>query len=80
MKRRICFTLSCILGLPIVTGAQTAKPAWQTDWDKTIELAKKEGRVVVSLTTSAELRAAIENSLRNASVSTSSRWSVARPA
>ena len=46
--------------MPIVTGAQTAKPAWQTDWDKTIELAKKEGRVVVSLTTSAELRAAIE--------------------
>ena len=58
--RRICFTVFCIVGLPIVTGAQSAKPAWQTDWDKTIELAKKEGKVVVSLTTSAELRAAIE--------------------
>ena len=32
----------------------------QGEWDKTIELAKKEGRVVVSITTSAELRAAIE--------------------
>jgi uncharacterized protein (DUF1697 family) len=30
------------------------------EWDKTIEVAKKEGRVVVSITTSAELRAAIE--------------------
>src|SRR5688572_25662476 len=58
--RRICFTLACILAVPIVSVAQTAKPAWQTDWDRTVELAKKEGRVVVSLTTSAELRAAIE--------------------
>ena len=60
MKLCICLTLSCILALPLVTGAQTAKPAGQTDWDRTIELARKEGRVVVSLTTSAELRAAIE--------------------
>jgi iron(III) transport system substrate-binding protein len=60
LKRRICFTLSCILALPIVTGAQSAKPAWQTDWERTIELAKKEGKVVVSLPASAELRAGIE--------------------
>ena len=52
--------MSCILAFPTVAGAQTAKPAGQTDWDKTIELARKEGKVVVSLTTSADLRAAIE--------------------
>lgn len=42
--------------------AQTVKPNWQTEWDKTIELAKKEGKVVVSIPASNELRAAIERS------------------
>ncbi|MGZ8427255.1 MAG: ABC transporter substrate-binding protein [Candidatus Binatia bacterium] len=60
IKLRICLTLSCILASPIVTGAQTARPAWQAEWDRTIELAKKEGKVVVSLPASAELRAGIE--------------------
>jgi iron(III) transport system substrate-binding protein len=40
--------------------AQTSKPSGATDWDKTIDHAKKEGRVVVSITTSNDLRAAIE--------------------
>jgi ABC-type Fe3+ transport system substrate-binding protein len=40
--------------------AQTGKPQWQAEWDKTIELAKKEGKVVVSLPASTELRAGIE--------------------
>ena len=40
--------------------AQSAKPG--AEWDKTIELAKKEGKVVVSIPASTELRAAIEKS------------------
>lgn len=52
--------LCCLFAMPMAVGAQTAKPPWQADWDKTVELARKEGKVVVSLTTSAELRAAIE--------------------
>ena len=40
--------------------AEGSQLSGQGEWDKTIELAKKEGRVVVSITTSAELRAAIE--------------------
>ncbi len=59
-KFSIQLTLCCILGLPLSVIAQTAKPAWQADWDKTIELAKKEGKVVVSLPASTELRAGIE--------------------
>ena len=38
---------------------EAAKPA-QSEWEKTIELAKKEGKVVVSLPASTELRAGIE--------------------
>jgi iron(III) transport system substrate-binding protein len=40
--------------------AQSSHVTAPGEWDKTIELAKKEGRVVVSITTSTELRAAIE--------------------
>ena len=38
------------------SAAQTARPSWQAQWDKTVEAAKKEGGVVVSLPASAELR------------------------
>ena len=40
--------------------AQGAKAAPQTEWDRALELGKKEGKVVVSIPASAELRAAIE--------------------
>lgn len=55
-------TLVAILVVPLVLTAQTAKPTWQAEWDKTLELAKKEGKVVVSIPASNELRAAIERS------------------
>jgi iron(III) transport system substrate-binding protein len=40
--------------------AQSSQMSEQGEWDKRLDLAKKEGRVVVSITTSAELRVAIE--------------------
>src|SRR5262245_52944780 len=40
--------------------AQSAKTPGQTEWDKPLEQARKEGRVVVSITTSNDLRSAIE--------------------
>jgi iron(III) transport system substrate-binding protein len=45
---------------PVLAMAQGAKAAPQTEWDKALELGKKEGKVVVSIPASAELRAAIE--------------------
>ena len=44
--------------------AQTSKPAWQTEWDKTVEAAKKEGKVVVSIPASAELRKMTEETFK----------------
>ena len=44
---------------PSVT-AQIVKSSWQADWEKTIELAKREGKVVVSIPASSELRAELE--------------------
>ena len=37
-----------------------AQQAWQAEWDKTLAAAKKEGKVVVGLPPSAELRRELE--------------------
>ncbi len=54
------FLIAVFLSTPVAMKAQGAKAAAQTDWDKVLELGKKEGKVVVSIPASAELRAAIE--------------------
>jgi ABC-type Fe3+ transport system substrate-binding protein len=53
--------LVVVIGLaPKIADGQSAKPG--TEWEKIVELAKKDGKVVVSLPASTELRAAIEKS------------------
>lgn len=44
--------------------AQAPRPAWQTQWDKTVEAGKKEAKVVVSLPASAELRKLTEETFK----------------
>ena len=57
----LCFLLTGVFLLaPVLAMTQGAKSAAQTDWDKTVELGKKEGKVVVSVPTSAELRKQFE--------------------
>ena len=56
---RILLALCCILSLPVYVFSQP-KASWQADWDKTVELAKKEGKIVISIPASSELRTAIE--------------------
>ena len=46
-----------------VARAQTGQPA-QNEWNKTVEAGKKEGKVVVSVPASAELRKDIERSVK----------------
>src|SRR6478736_4840148 len=47
----------------IVAQAQTGQPT-QNEWNKIVEAAKKEGKVVVSVPASAELRKDVERSLK----------------
>jgi iron(III) transport system substrate-binding protein len=59
------FTLATVwlfvwLSSPEFLAAQSSKPVGQADWDKTVEAAKREGKVVVSIPTSAELRKEFE--------------------
>ena len=61
-KRRVIVFIAAIVFAPLIANAQGAKAAAPAEWEKIIELARKEGRVVVSLPASAELRAAIERS------------------
>jgi iron(III) transport system substrate-binding protein len=49
---------------PALSPAQTAKPAWQVEWERVVELGKKEGKVVISIPASAELRQALEEGFK----------------
>ena len=51
---------------PVLLAAQTNKPAAPSEWQRTVDLAKKEGRVVVSIPTSAELRKEFETGFQKA--------------
>jgi len=42
--------------------ARAAQAGWQEEWSKTVEAAKKEGKVVVSIPASADLRKGMEES------------------
>ncbi len=53
---RAIFLTALILALPERAPAQTANPNSKAEWDKTVEAAKKEGKVVISIPASAELR------------------------
>ena len=61
LSRAIVLVAAVVLAAQ-VCGAQSTKTGSSSEWEKSIELAKKEGRVVVSLPASTELRAAIEKS------------------
>src|SRR5215813_15133915 len=54
--------LFCLVSCANAVGAaaQSAKSPGQTEWDKTLERARKESRVGVPITTRNDLRAAIE--------------------
>ena len=65
MPARIAVVASLALALLLQIGesparAHAAKSSWQIEWEKTIELARREGKVVVSIPASSELRAEIE--------------------
>src|SRR4029078_2074470 len=60
VRAGILASLVMLLASGRVVYAQTTKPGSQADWEKTVELAKKEGRGVLSIPASTELRAEIE--------------------
>src|SRR4029078_7592721 len=60
VRAGILASLVMLLASGRVVYAQTTKPGSQADWEKTVELAKKEGRGVLSIPASTELPAEIE--------------------
>jgi len=58
----LLFILGAFLDANVVRG-QTVQ-AGQSEWDKIVEAGKKEGKVVVSVPASAELRKDVERSLK----------------
>src|SRR5437016_13403319 len=74
--RTIASTILFLL-LPALSLSQTAKPNSQVEWEKTLEAAKREGKVVVSVPTSAELRKELEAGLQKKFPGTALQPSVA---
>jgi iron(III) transport system substrate-binding protein len=74
------FLAGYLLLWPALLVAQTNKPAAPSEWEKTVDLAKKEGRVVVSVPTSAELRKEFESGFQKAFPGIELELSVARGA
>ncbi len=50
--------------LPSAAAGQASKPGWQLEWDKVVEAGKKEGKVVVSVPASPEVRKGLEDGLQ----------------
>jgi len=72
--------LFAALRFPGFLEAQSIKPVGQFDWDKTIEAARREGKVVVSVPTSAELRKEFESGFQKQFPGIELELSVARGA
>jgi ABC-type Fe3+ transport system substrate-binding protein len=57
MKILFAFLVAALAAMPQTAASQSPKLG---DWDRTVEIAKKEGKVVVSIPASSELRVGIE--------------------
>src|SRR5215470_17751525 len=53
-----------IIGITSSALAQSPDPRWRVEWRNTIEAAQREGKVVVSIPASAELRQALEEGFK----------------
>ena len=61
MRARRIIVAGLIFGSALGTGARArAQSNWQQEWGQVQELGRKEGRVVVNIPPSAELRKALE--------------------
>src|ERR1700752_2080201 len=75
----VCFSLVTVT-CPEFLRAQSAKSNWHAEWDKTVDAAKREGRVAVSIPTSAELRKEFETGFQKKYPGIALELSVARGA
>ena len=57
-------TLIVTLLTPLSVNGQTARPAWQSEWEKVLSAARKEGKVTVSIPASAEMRRQVEENFK----------------
>ena len=48
----------------VEVSAQSRAPLWQAEWEKTLDAAKKEGKVSISIPASAEMRKQLEESFK----------------
>jgi hypothetical protein len=66
LMRSILFGL--LLNVVAIAALAQPNPSHPPDWERIVEAAKKEGKVVVSIPASSELRAVIETHFGSVSV------------
>jgi len=62
--KQLCRIFSMLVACIFAPGYARAQSAWQSEWEKTLEAAKKERKVVVGIPPSAELRKEIESGFK----------------
>jgi hypothetical protein len=62
--KQLCRIISLFVTCVFAPGYAPEQRAWQSEWEKTLEAAKKEGKVVVGISPSAELRKELESGFK----------------
>jgi len=62
--KQLCRIFSMLVACIFAPGYARAQSAWQSEWERTLGAAKKEGKVVVGIPPSAELRKEIESGFK----------------
>jgi iron(III) transport system substrate-binding protein len=63
--KQLCRIFSMFVACIFAPGYACAQSVWQSEWERTLEAAKKEGKVVVGIPPSAELRKALESAFKS---------------
>jgi iron(III) transport system substrate-binding protein len=63
-QKRLIFALIFFLNFPGFTVLAAAQTPWQSDWKQIQEAGKREGKLVISIPPSSELRTALERAMK----------------
>jgi len=62
--KQLCRIFSMFVACIFAPEYARAQSTWQSEWERTLEAAKKEGKVVVGIPPSAELRKELESGFK----------------
>jgi ABC-type Fe3+ transport system substrate-binding protein len=64
VKKRLLKTKAILFFVCVFMVSESAQAQWQAEWERVLEAARKEGKLVLNIPPSADLRKALEENLR----------------